>query len=107
MTRGISTGGATAIVGVPIVLALTLALTGSAPDRSTYNRELSGPFLVPPTQVGFLQEFALTPDGTRAVYRGDQLTDGLDELFMVPLDGSAAPLNLSSPWTGVSKFELS
>jgi Tol biopolymer transport system component len=40
---------------------------------------------------------ALTPDGTRAVYLGEQDTDGVVELYGVPLDGSAPPVKLNGP----------
>lgn len=44
---------------------------------------------------GFISAPQLSPDGSRAVYHGDQVTDGIDELFSVPVDGSASPVKLS------------
>ena len=40
-------------------------------------------------------EFLLTPDGTRAVYVADRDANESYQLFVVPVDGSAAPLELS------------
>src|SRR5262249_32205298 len=48
---------------------------------------------------GDVTAFALTPDGTRAVYRADQDSDETFELFEAPLDGSAASARLSAPAT--------
>jgi Tol biopolymer transport system component len=44
---------------------------------------------------GRLDEFQLSPDGTRAVYVADAETDEVHELYTVPVDGSAAPTKLS------------
>jgi hypothetical protein len=38
---------------------------------------------------------SLTPDGARAFYWTDQLTDAVVELFSVPVDGSASPVRVS------------
>lgn len=43
--------------------------------------------------------FAFSPDGAWLVYVADPLTDGVDELFAVPSDGSAAPVKLSGTLT--------
>src|SRR5688572_29134421 len=40
--------------------------------------------------------FAFSPDGAWVVYVADALTDGVDELFAVPSDGSAAPVRLNA-----------
>jgi len=39
----------------------------------------------------------LSPDGSRVVYLADQEVDEQIELYVVPIDGSAAPLELSGP----------
>jgi hypothetical protein len=43
-----------------------------------------------------VRDFRLGPDGTRAVYRADPVA-GQDEIFSVPLDGSAPPVKLNGP----------
>lgn len=43
-------------------------------------------------------QFELTPDGTRVVYRADERTDEVYELFCAPLDGSAPPLRVNAPF---------
>jgi Tol biopolymer transport system component len=41
-----------------------------------------------------LAQFELAPDGSRVVYRADQVSDEVFELFSAPLDGSSAPVRL-------------
>lgn len=43
------------------------------------------------------QNYQITPDGSRVVYRADALVDDLFELASVPLDGSAPPVRLNAP----------
>jgi hypothetical protein len=55
-------------------------------------------------------DFALSPDGTRVVYRQDLQIDQRFLLLSAPLDGSSAPLVLNGPLTGggdVTGFLLS
>ena len=61
-------------------------------DGSASALSLSGP----PVAGGGVSEFVVSPDGTRAVYAGDVETDGFVELFGVPSDGSASPVELSA-----------
>lgn len=42
-------------------------------------------------------QFTLDPTGTRVVYRADQVTDGVPELFSAPVDGSAPALRVNAP----------
>jgi len=42
-------------------------------------------------------QFALSPDGTRLVYRADQDIDGVYEIYVVPSDGSAPAVKLNAP----------
>jgi Tol biopolymer transport system component len=49
------------------------------------------------TGGGAVYDFAITPDGTRAIYRADQNLDGAIELFSVPADGSDAGFRISGP----------
>ena len=49
------------------------------------------------TSGGVVYDFAITPDGTRAIYRADQNLDGAVELFSVPADGSDAGFRISGP----------
>ena len=41
--------------------------------------------------------FAISPDSQRVVYQADQQTDGVNELYSVPLAGGAAAVTLNSP----------
>jgi hypothetical protein len=41
--------------------------------------------------------FALSPDGARAVYLADQVTNDVVELFSVALDGSSPAVRISAP----------
>ncbi len=41
-----------------------------------------------------VEEFVITPDSTRVVYRGDDLVPDRTELFSVPLDGSGLPVRV-------------
>src|SRR5262245_38685147 len=84
--------------------ALLLPPPRTALDDSTAHRKLSGPFTAPPPVTGSVQGVALTPDGTRAVYRGDQEVDEVVELYTVPLDGSTPALKISAPVTEVLDF---
>ncbi len=68
-------------------------------DGSASPVKLSGPMVA----GGDLAEnttvsaFRISPDSTRVVYCADQESDGLFELFLVPSDGSRAPLKLNRP----------
>jgi len=76
-------------------------------DASAPARLLSAP-IVP--SLGDVTRFALAADGARAVYLGDALVDGQDELFSVPLDGSQPVVRLSgvlAPDRDVLDFALS
>lgn len=46
---------------------------------------------------GVVYDFAITLDGTRAIYRADQNLDGAIELFSVPSDGSDSGFRISGP----------
>lgn len=71
-------------------------------------RKLNGP-IVPGGSVGLVKtavNFAICPDGTRVVYRARE-TSRKNELYVVPIDGSAAPLQLSGAQAGrVGRFRL-
>jgi Tol biopolymer transport system component len=41
--------------------------------------------------------FQISPDSARVVFRADKATDGVDELYSVPINGGSAPMNLSGP----------
>lgn len=48
------------------------------------------------TSGGDVAEYAaISPDGTRVVYRADAIADGRFELYSVPVDGSAAAVRIS------------
>ncbi len=61
-------------------------------DGSAAAIKLNGP-LAAGGSVAVLVQIA--PDGSRAVYVAPQDTPGVQELYVVPLDGSAAPLKLN------------
>jgi len=48
-------------------------------------------------RVGNVYGFALTPDGTRAVFASDRNFSDVFELFLAPLDGSRSPRVLNAP----------
>ena len=45
-------------------------------------------------------EFQLTPDGSVAVYRADQAHTTVNEIFSIPVDGSAPAVRLNLPLSG-------
>ncbi len=60
--------------------------------------------------VWFYSGFQISADGSRVVYLADQDTDGIYELYSVPIDGSAAPVKLSGAlddYSSVDSFEIS
>ncbi len=81
-------------------LPLTLA-QAQAP-----NIKLNGPLV----SGGNVEEFQISPDNTHVVYKADQDTDGLFELYSVPLAGGT-PVKLNGPLAGgregVLDFKLS
>ena len=69
-------------------------------DGSSAPVKLNGPMAVGGDvgTVGLLDgKLAFAPDGSFVVYRADEETDDVWELFRVPLDGSAPPVKLSTP----------
>ena len=49
-------------------------------------------------RCGDVGAFRISPDGARVVFSADLESGGVVELFVAPLDGSAAPLRLSAPF---------
>jgi Tol biopolymer transport system component len=89
-------GGAAALYSVPLD-------GGAAPV-------LLGESLSQPTTLDLAETYAIAPDSSRVVYLAAQDTAGVDELYSVPLDGSAAPQKLNGPLTAsgqVTEFTLS
>ena len=70
-----------------------IALASSAAQTVRLNGPLAQP------RVGDVQSFALSPDGTRVVYRADVQRAGQYELFSAPLDGSEPAVRLHAPTT--------
>lgn len=64
--------------------------------------KLSGPLAQP--VGGNVGAFAVTPDGSRVVYVGDQEIDERFELYVVPSDGSQPPLKISDPLDGNVRY---
>ena len=79
-----------------------LALAGAAAAQTV---RLSGPLAQP--RIGDVQDFALSPDGTRAVYRADVQRAGQYELFSTALDGSQPAVRLHAPTTLARRQVLS
>jgi Tol biopolymer transport system component len=72
-------------------------------DRTLPPLRLNDP-LVPGGNVGQplatpLMGFQLDPQGERVVFAADALVNGRIDLFSVPLDGSASPIQLNDPTT--------
>ncbi len=67
-------------------------------DGSSVPVKLNGP-LVAGGDVDELEpdRNQISPDGTRVVYRADQDTDDVSELYSVPIDGSSGPVKLNDP----------
>jgi hypothetical protein len=77
-----------------------------ASEPSAQVRKISGPL----TTGGSVQEFALAPNGRRVVYRADQETDGVLELYSAFTDRRAPPIRLHPPLSfgrNVTEFLLS
>src|SRR5262245_36202261 len=49
------------------------------------------------TRTRSIDDYVLSPDGARVVYLADPETIDFDELYSVPVDGSAAPVKLNGP----------
>lgn len=86
--------------GRRVILALE-ARDGSGPGLFTARVQAADPVRVstpfPAGTAGDVEQYGATADGTRAIYVADELEDEVDELFSVPLDGSAAPIRLNPP----------
>ena len=65
------------------------------------------------SMAGSVTAFAISPDGSTAVYIADQDTAGRFELYSTPVDGSATPTKISAGLAfgagddGVSNFQIS
>ncbi len=67
------------------------------------------PLTEPLVPGGRIHEFRISPDGGRVVYIADALTNGVNELFSVPIDASRPPLRLNPPRASnghVREFEI-
>jgi Tol biopolymer transport system component len=84
---------------IPLVLIILLALTFSAASAEAQSIKISGDL---PERAFVDGSFAVTPDGQRAVYITNRHEDDQVQsvLYSVPIDGSAAPLQLSPPDVG-------
>lgn len=69
----------------------------SAPlDGSAGPTKISGEMVENGGLRDFTGSFKISPDGSLAVYRAQQDTDEVYELYVVPVDGSADPVKLNS-----------
>lgn len=71
----------------------------SVPSTGGLPVKLSGA----PVASADVLDFVLSPDGTRAVYRADQRVDETYELFSTLVDGSGAPVPLTTPGVGTTE----
>ncbi|MEQ8234757.1 MAG: hypothetical protein RKL32_23845 [Gammaproteobacteria bacterium] len=87
----------------------SVPISGGTPVRLTPIPPPGGD--VPPDfPYTFGESFAVSADGTRVIYRADHDRNDVDELYSVPVDGSAAPLRLNQPLVSggdVTRFILS
>jgi Tol biopolymer transport system component len=89
-------------------------LDSGRPSRTAFAERGTGTALKisAATMAGSVAAFALSPDGSTAVYIADQETVGLFELYSTPVNGSAAPtkLNQGLPFgagdEGVTAFRI-
>jgi Tol biopolymer transport system component len=65
----------------------------AVPSTGGAGVKLSGPRVA----TADVLDLAISPDSARVVYRANQLVDSTFELFTAPIDGSLAPLPLTSP----------
>ena len=66
-------------------------------DGSGAPVKLSGPMVEGGGLTMYSGGFRISPDGSRVVYRAEQETIDVNELYSVPVDGSAAPVKLNAP----------
>ncbi len=83
------TGGKVALLSRPGGSG-PLELFVSDIDGSSAPKKLNLPLPV----GGSIDYLAFAPDGQHLIYFGDQVTDGVEEMFSVPVDGSALPVKL-------------
>ncbi|HEX6882372.1 MAG TPA: hypothetical protein VF530_03265 [Planctomycetota bacterium] len=82
----------------PGVLELFAApLDGSVPPWKLGGPAVAGGGVWLHPRDGAAPSLAFTPDGRQLVFLGDLRTDGVVELFLVPVDGSAPPRVLNAP----------
>ena len=92
-----------------LLIALALAPTQIA-NAAVINKRISGTM---PSFGDVDYIFArpqISPDGRYVVYVADQLTDGVNELFSVPVTGMAPPTRISGPLpigSQVDQFSIS
>jgi len=65
-------------------------------DLSSAPVELTGPVVAD----GQIYQLVYSPDGSRAVFKGDRDVKGVTEIYSVPADGSTAPVQLNGPIVG-------
>ncbi|HEX6885095.1 MAG TPA: hypothetical protein VF530_17105 [Planctomycetota bacterium] len=64
-----------------------------------YSARIDGdraPALLSPVLAGLVWDFALSPDGRRAVFVADEVPNAI-EIFSAPIDGRSAPVKLNRP----------
>ena len=79
------------LMSIMLLVAGSLVLV-SPSLAALVNIKLNGPLV----SGGDVDEFRVSPDSSRVVYRADQDTDNVDELYSVPLAGGS-PVKLNGP----------
>jgi len=113
LPRGIRTSGKRALQIAPLASATNEAASSTSGTDASTREVAAAPIKISgATMAGDITAFAVSPDGTTAVFIADKDTAGRFELYSAPVDGSSAPVKLSnglafgSGDTGVSSFQI-
>lgn len=99
---------AMSFLGLLPVIGLAL-LTASAPADTLTNQKISGPFMADVGGVATIDDFQVSRDNSRVVYRDDQDVWELHELYSVP-SGGGTPTKISGAlgtYQEVRDFQIS
>jgi Tol biopolymer transport system component len=80
------------LYSVPIAGGASVKLSGTMTSGGDVDVDFSS--------YPFQLQAAISPDGTRVIYRADQAIDEVFELFSAPIDGSAPAVRLNAPLSG-------
>ena len=83
-------------------VAVVVFCLGVIVSSQSFAQAENDPIKLNPTLAGFASvnaDFKISPDGKHVVYLADQNTDGVNELFHVPIEGGT-PVRLNGPING-------